>query len=34
MRPVSYDTWGFITTLEYVDLWREIEYIFDKTGLW
>ena len=34
MRPVSYDIGGFITTLEYVDLWREIEYIFDKTELW
>lgn len=33
MKPVSRDRWGFVTILQYIDLWRESEYIFDKTGL-
>ena len=33
MTPVNRDRYGFISTLQYVDLWNEIEYIFDKTGL-
>ena len=33
MKPVHRDRKGFITALQYVDLWGEIEYIFDKSGL-
>ena len=33
MTPVSRDRWGFVNTLQYVDQWNQVEYIFDKTGL-
>ena len=33
MTPVGRDRWGFVTTIQYVDQWHQVEYIFDKTGL-